>query len=99
MMKPYASRTAYFLTNIICLFLATPLYEPMNKLHPTYSVYYAHLQDSRLITTQEQAQRLILTQRLMWRRDFIFRGLPTIQEEDSLVCAPQDEVLSEHDSC
>lgn len=71
----------------------------MNKLHPTYSVYYAHLQNARLIVTQEQAQRFVLTRRLMWRKDFIFRGLPTIPEESASCSVPQDEAISEHDSC
>lgn len=99
MMQLPAHDTAYFTVDIICLFLSTSLYEPMNKLHPTYSVYYAHIQDARLITTQEQVQRLVLTKRLMWRKDFIFRGLPTIPEENQSNDMPQDDALSEHDSC
>ena len=54
----------------------------LDMLHPMYAPQYFKLTNLSLLRTLAEYQKYVLTQRLGRRRDFIFRGLPTVYEEE-----------------
>ena len=59
----------------------------MDMLHPMYAPQYFTLTNPKLLRTFDEYQRYVLTKRLGKRRNFIFRGLPTVYEEDEQECS------------